>query len=298
MIPISYIITPLAGAVIGYITNDLAIRMLFHPYEAKYLFGHKLPFTPGLIPKEKNRMAESIAQMISEKLMTEDVLKDNLLSDDVLGKIGNAIDDFGANLQKDQQTIRQKAASILGEVEVAKMETKAIDSLTDTVTGNLSKANLGDRLSDLAIEHLENNGGLMTKIGLAAFGSSIRKTIKNTVDNLIDTQARPLSNEMIRNSVNDILGTPIEQLLKNKEEQIGSIKNGIINLYKETINNQLSKIMGTINIQLMVENKIKAMEVKEMEDLIFGIMDKELKAIVWLGALLGFIMGIITTLIS
>ncbi len=48
-----YIIGALIGAVIGYITNWLAIKMLFRPREAKYIFGMKLPFTPGLIPKEK-----------------------------------------------------------------------------------------------------------------------------------------------------------------------------------------------------------------------------------------------------
>ena len=35
----SYIIAPLLGGVIGYITNDIAIRMLFRPHKAKYLFG-------------------------------------------------------------------------------------------------------------------------------------------------------------------------------------------------------------------------------------------------------------------
>ena len=42
---------PLLGALIGYITNWLAVKMLFRPREAKYLFGHRIPFTPGVIPK-------------------------------------------------------------------------------------------------------------------------------------------------------------------------------------------------------------------------------------------------------
>lgn len=39
----SYIIAPLLGGVIGYITNDIAIRMLFRPHKAKYLFGVHIP---------------------------------------------------------------------------------------------------------------------------------------------------------------------------------------------------------------------------------------------------------------
>ena len=47
------IIGPLVGAIIGLITNGIAIKMIFRPLYAKYLWGWKLPFTPGLIPKEK-----------------------------------------------------------------------------------------------------------------------------------------------------------------------------------------------------------------------------------------------------
>lgn len=40
---ISYIVAPLLGGIIGYITNDIAIRMLFRPHKAKYLFGILIP---------------------------------------------------------------------------------------------------------------------------------------------------------------------------------------------------------------------------------------------------------------
>ena len=51
-----YIIGALIGAVIGYITNWLAIKMLFRPREAKYIFGMKLPFTPGLMQLLKKKL--------------------------------------------------------------------------------------------------------------------------------------------------------------------------------------------------------------------------------------------------
>ena len=57
---IHYLIGPAVGAVIGYITNDIAIRMLFRPHQAKYIMGIHVPFTPGIIPKEKSRIATAI----------------------------------------------------------------------------------------------------------------------------------------------------------------------------------------------------------------------------------------------
>lgn len=62
------------GAVIGYITNYLAIRMLFRPSTPKYLFGKKLPFTPGVIPKERDRLARQTGQTVKEYLLTEEAV--------------------------------------------------------------------------------------------------------------------------------------------------------------------------------------------------------------------------------
>lgn len=45
MIELQYIVASLLGGVIGYITNDIAIRMLFRPHAAKYVCGFHAPFT-------------------------------------------------------------------------------------------------------------------------------------------------------------------------------------------------------------------------------------------------------------
>ena len=78
-----YIVAPIVGGIIGYITNDIAIRMLFRPHTAKYIFGMRIPFTPGIIPKEKGRIAEAIGGAISENLMNQEVLERYLLSDEI-----------------------------------------------------------------------------------------------------------------------------------------------------------------------------------------------------------------------
>ena len=66
---------PIAGGVIGYFTNDLAIKMLFRPYRARYLLGKRIPFTPGLIPSNQGRLAKRIADTIMGSLLTPDELQ-------------------------------------------------------------------------------------------------------------------------------------------------------------------------------------------------------------------------------
>ena len=69
-------------------------------------------------------------------------------------------------------------------------------------------------------------------------------------------------------------------------------------IYRTVISEHLPRILESIDISKIVRERINEMDVKETEKLIFQVMDKELKAIVWLGALLGLIMGSLNTLIQ
>jgi uncharacterized membrane protein YheB (UPF0754 family) len=70
-----YLSPPMIGAVIGYFTNDIAIRMLFRPYTTKYIGSWRVPFTPGVIPRNQPRLAKRIADSITGSLLTPEELK-------------------------------------------------------------------------------------------------------------------------------------------------------------------------------------------------------------------------------
>jgi uncharacterized membrane protein YheB (UPF0754 family) len=63
------------GGLIGYYTNDIAIKMLFRPYKAVYLLGQKVPFTPGLIPSNQERLGQNIANAIMKSLLTPEEIQ-------------------------------------------------------------------------------------------------------------------------------------------------------------------------------------------------------------------------------
>ena len=91
------ILIPVAvGAIIGYFTNWLAIKMLFRPHYEKKILGIKIPFTPGLIPKERKRIAESIGQAVGKYLLDSDTiiksLSDQAVDKEIKGWIEGKID--------------------------------------------------------------------------------------------------------------------------------------------------------------------------------------------------------------
>ena len=66
---------PIVGGIIGYFTNDIAIKMLFRPYRPLYLGNWRLPFTPGLIPTNQERLARRISDTIMGSLLTPEELQ-------------------------------------------------------------------------------------------------------------------------------------------------------------------------------------------------------------------------------
>ena len=107
-----YIVGALIGAIIGYFTNWLAIKMLFKPHTEKRIGGMKVPFTPGLIPKEKARIAKSVAESVGEHLINKESIGKTLNKPEVKEKIKSAIDDKAMQLLNKEGTLEERLKDI------------------------------------------------------------------------------------------------------------------------------------------------------------------------------------------
>lgn len=314
-IELSYIVAPLLGGIIGYITNDIAIRMLFRPHKAKYLFGIKIPFTPGIIPKEKGRIASAIGGAISENLMSKDVLEKNLLSDEMITKIRLSIDSFFETQQNNQETVREFFTHYLTGNDIDRLICVLKEGLTNQVSTKMGESNLGEQISEVVMEHVSSKlridgldldipQMLKSMIGSSLWvqvASLIEKPAKHylakNINHMLSANGPEIVGKLVDNGVDDISQLSMQKLLQGKELQIAQATNTCIGLYRTIISEHLPRILEAINIPVIIESRINEMDMNETEKLIFQVMDKELKAIVWLGALLGMIMGSINVFI-
>ena len=60
----------LVYGLVGYLTNIIALKMIFQPYVEKKIWGLVLPFTPGVVSKQQPRFAKSMADFVGENLLT------------------------------------------------------------------------------------------------------------------------------------------------------------------------------------------------------------------------------------
>lgn len=321
----SYIITPLLGGVIGYITNDIAIRMLFRPHTAKYVFGIHIPFTPGIIPKEKKRIAEAIGGVISENLMNKEVLEKYLLSEDMVEKIRGAVEEFIATQQKNEETVSRFLEHYLSKEELDSISQSINQSITKQTSEKLTDPSLGNKVAHIAIDQVAQKltidgaqellaglGGVLGGIGgmaaglfggniVAKFLGMLREPAEQFLADNINTMLRNNGEEIVSNmiggEVDHFLSKPVCKLVGGHDEQLSQCVNTIESIYRKMISEHLPKILASIDISKIVRERINEMDVNETEKLIFKVMNKELKAIVWLGALLGLLMGSINILI-
>lgn len=170
------LINPIVGGVIGYATNYLAIKMLFKPHNAKHIGKFKIPFTPGLIPKEKATLAHQMGKITEEYLLTEDMLVETLTdqkAEDVFFKLTSKIPQ---GVEGSNKTIGDLANSLLGE-EVEVSVNKLIDHFTLEIIRMLKSKELIDQAVAYLTEQLSerSNHYITRKISDKSITLSVQK---------------------------------------------------------------------------------------------------------------------------
>lgn len=293
---------PLIGAVIGYITNDIAIRMLFRPRTAKYIFGVRIPFTPGLIPKEKPRLAESIGNAISKNLMNRETLEKTLLSQEMLDKIGNGFDAFINSQKANDETVEQFLSHYLKREDIEYLKSSVTSDLSSQIHTALASSQMGDKVAHIVVEHVmaKVRNGMLGMFGADQFLSLVaapaESLLAKNINEMLANHSQEMVGALIGDQIQSFMVTPMKNLFVGREKAIEKAKMSLLSLYRTLVTEQLPRILAAVNISKIVESRINEMDVKESEKLILEVMNKELKAIVWLGALLGFLMGCINLL--
>lgn len=297
------LLPPLVGAGIGYITNDIAIRMLFRPRKAVYIGKWKLPFTPGLIPKEKDRIAKMVGAAIQANLLNGDILTDSLISENMLTTIRTRlmalVDDNRDNTMTLEETILQYTSS-----ENLEKTAEGINHGLATMLHNkLVELEFGEDISVVALQ------GIRQKMESSrwSFVSSVLDdrmigSMSQRTGEMINTAVADHSQEMLEDVIgketDKILTTRICDLIEKYDEKLPDLMDSLLRAYTNIISSHLSKVFDAINIAKIIEERVASLDAEELETLIFSIMKKELKAIVYLGALLGFLMGFVNLAIG
>ena len=292
------IIPLLISALIGYITNDIAIKMLFHPRKAYYIGKWRIPFTPGLIPKEKDRVAKSIGQVISTQLLNSEVVSETLISEEMTAKIRGRLEEMVEENRYNEATVEDVLLRISRQEAIEEAIESIKQETTELLYKKLVNIKFGENIARTALNKVKEKAqnsffSLMSSLIDDEVFDTMAAGVGELIDRMIDENAEETIGRVMDKEIDTIKDTRICDLIAEYEEKIPGWIDFLIEAYKTLVSNNIKSVLEGINLSKIVEDRVASFDVIQLENMIFGIMDRELKAIVYLGALLGFLMGFV-----
>ena len=277
------------GGVIGYFTNYIAIKMLFHPYKEIRFGKFKLPFTPGIIPKNQGRMAESVGNAVSSQLFT---------SDDIISNIIN---------EKTKKEITEKITDMMFTSEIS-LSTALKE---EDIENNEFVLNISDKVSNkICFKLLETDmkpviRGVLNNISkerkMIASVISLMPTIDFKIEEGIKQYVEENGQEFLSNHIVDMMKDIYAKPLNEAVEEMGLEREKVLDIVGKGFDILAVKIAEElpkrIDIGKIITEKINAFEVSQLEELLMQVMKNELQAVINLGAVLGAIIGAVNIFI-
>lgn len=200
---LTIIVMIIIGAIIGGVTNMIAVKMLFHPFKAYYIFGKRMPFTPGLIPKRREEIATKIGQVVEEHLLTESLIREKLNSKNMISVMDETIHRQVELLRKDETTLQTLAEHL--NIDVAEKGTAWITQLMD---------------QKLTLKYLEHEHQKLTDVIPASIVEKIDQKIETVSDILLARAKAYLNSDKGYTDILDML----ESFFVEKGKIIGMLQ--------------------------------------------------------------------------
>ena len=294
-----YIATPVIGAIIGYVTNWIAVKMLFRPRQEIRIFGKRLPFTPGVIPRGQGRLARAVGEVVETQLLTPEFMGEKLLSKESEEEFKCHVQDW-VNAQKNsEESLRLTVTNIVTEEKVDDFIASVEEDLTDFLSEKVIEMEPGKLIVDKVMKEAQSRLA-ESMFGMMLGGSFLEKIgtqVQEGIDSYIAENARGYIEKEVMAESLKLQEKPMSEVADILEQKGIYDPEFLWGLYKRIIEEKLGKLLSSLKLSAVVEERINAMKVEEVEELVLSIMNKELGAIVNLGAVIGLILGFINVVI-
>ena len=297
-----WIVPPLAGAIIGYVTNVVAIRMLFRPLREIRLFGIRLPFTPSILPRERQKLADSIGAMVERELLTPEVLRERLARKEVREEMGNTLGSYTGQLLKRplSDLFEDSSADLpLSELFADFVNSEVFDSFLEEII------RIWAGLKASPSEEGENHFGFWLKSQVRNVGAMLvptaRDLIKNGFVRQIKNQARgknSLYAQALENVIEKYPGITLGEFLSMGESKKQRLDSFLTEKAVSTLDENIEGALSSVDVKALVSDRINSLDMLRVERIILDVMAGQLKWIDIFGGILGGLIGFFQVLLS
>lgn len=276
------------SAIIGIFTNYIAVKMLFRPYRAKYIGKFHVPFTPGIMPRRQGALAKALGRMISESLVRTEDLKNALLSDEISHTIAKGILSF--------PSVRVSGEALFAEQYGEKRDV-VLDLLTDKILGGILAMDIGEVIANEASSAVKGFASRNPLIGMFVndhMVAQLSAPIGERVTEFLNGDGRGKLRSALEEEISVLEEKPVAEWVSDTE----SFERVIVGLYRRLVSKYAGSIASQFHIAEIVEQKVNAMPPEALEALMLSVMKKELNAVIWLGGIIGLLLGLVSVLMN
>ena len=294
----SLIAGPIIGAVVGYCTNFIAVKMLFYPLKEKKIFGLRVPFTPGVIPKEKNRIINKVSRTIGEQLLTSEYIAKEVLNDNVRNKFTIAAIEYKNKVMETEDSL---GFIINNNVDPEKFETvseKAKAALCQHIYDSIVKKDPSVFITNKIVEAVKQKlkGGFLSMMISDSFINGIADGFKEKIDEFLENSLYDFIYEKINEQVDMLLAKKPSDILATAVIDDTMVKNIVNKAFDEVVVPEVTKMIEAVDVPTIVMKKLEQMDIVELEEVLQDVLKKELGYIINFGLIIGFVIGLIGAL--
>lgn len=267
-------LSPLVIATLhGYGAAWLAVRMLFRPRRPLHLFGFQLPLTPGLLPKERERFIEALSTVISRHLLDVETVADEIAK---------------LNLEVEITTIARREY----------LEQTQKESTIRVIAEHL-RARLHQLRDSVEARHEIARG--LRQIVEAEIGRRFSLFRRMVVDYFLDDQALY---RIVSDSINQLADRIVDSLYVRTtiSQAIAQIPETVFQAGNDTSATAVTQLVTMLSQRLdlhrILVDRLSALSNEDIEGLVMETAGREIRAIVWFGAGIGLLVGIVQTAIN
>ena len=258
-----------------------------------------MPFTPGVIPRGRGRLAKAVGQVVESQLLTPQVLGGVLLSEETCAMLRQAVMDWMEEMKSTQMQVKDAALLVMEEDRYQEVLDSTGKNLTDYLYEKILAMDPAAKIVEagmtIAREKLADS-----MLGMMLGGSFVEKIgaqMKEYVDVYIKENLSSLLEEEVNKEVAGISEKKVGDFFSLLEDQGANLPDIIEKSYRYLVAEKLPVILTAVRFSDIVEDRINAMDVAQVEELVLVIMKKELGAVINIGALIGFILGLVNVAI-
>lgn len=284
------------SGLIGYFTNYIAVKMLFRPRTEKHIFGRRVPFTPGVIPKNQPRLAKALGKAVSEQLLTGNDLKEALTSE----KTASAAAEKAAGALFSDKQVGELLRSLAGEENSETVKSYARASITELAVRKIKEADISAMIISEGTAAISEkvSGSMLAMFINDEVIASFAAPLGEKIDEYIDSHAPEVIERAVDEELEKLSASTPAQLLEGAGVSYDAVKSGAAALFSKAAGEVIDPLLESVDIPAIVEAKVNAMSVEEVEELVMSVMKHELNAVISLGALIGVVIGLLNIIVQ